>query len=360
MAVNNKNFKVKNGIVIEGATGTLNGSNLLTETATQTISNKTLGTDLDANSSTIVNLSAPTSDGDAATKLYADTVASTAESEANFYTDQEISSLDTSLKTYADQAETDAISTASSDATSKADTAESNAKTYTDNLIGDNTIDGTSGNTVAERISNAVSDLVDAAPGTLDTLNELAEALNDDPNFATSITTTITSGDTQTLTDAKQYTDDEISSLGTTVTNLTTDEVAEGSNLYFTDARAVSALEAVVPNFTEVDVNSVATQIAAKTSVSTAGQATVYSFSSTSYRSAELLIKSQTSAHSEVSKILITLDGSNNISITEYGVVSTNGELSAITASFSNDVVSIVATTANNNTDVTVSGTLLV
>jgi hypothetical protein len=36
-------------------------------------------------------------------------------------------------------------------------------------------------------IKKAVSDLVDAAPTTLDTLNELAQALGDDPNFATTI-----------------------------------------------------------------------------------------------------------------------------------------------------------------------------
>lgn len=37
----------------------------------------------------------------------------------------------------------------------------------------------------------AVANLVDAAPGALDTLNELAAALGDDPNFATTITTSL-------------------------------------------------------------------------------------------------------------------------------------------------------------------------
>lgn len=40
-------------------------------------------------------------------------------------------------------------------------------------------------------IDGAVSALVDAAPGTLDTLNELAAALADDPNFATTVTTAL-------------------------------------------------------------------------------------------------------------------------------------------------------------------------
>ena len=40
-------------------------------------------------------------------------------------------------------------------------------------------------------VGTAISNLVDAAPGTLDTLNELAAALGDDPNFATTVATSI-------------------------------------------------------------------------------------------------------------------------------------------------------------------------
>lgn len=40
-------------------------------------------------------------------------------------------------------------------------------------------------------VDTAVSSLVDAAPATLDTLNELAAALGDDPNFATTVSTNI-------------------------------------------------------------------------------------------------------------------------------------------------------------------------
>lgn len=40
-------------------------------------------------------------------------------------------------------------------------------------------------------VDNAISALLDAAPGTLDTLNELAAALGDDPNFSTTITNLI-------------------------------------------------------------------------------------------------------------------------------------------------------------------------
>lgn len=40
-------------------------------------------------------------------------------------------------------------------------------------------------------VGTAVSNLVDSAPSTLDTLNELAAALGDDPNFATTVTNSI-------------------------------------------------------------------------------------------------------------------------------------------------------------------------
>lgn len=50
------------------------------------------------------------------------------------------------------------------------------------------------------QLQTAVNDLVDSAPGALDTLNELAAALGDDPNFATTVTNAIaTKATTSTL-----------------------------------------------------------------------------------------------------------------------------------------------------------------
>lgn len=45
---------------------------------------------------------------------------------------------------------------------------------------------------VAAAIAQAVANLVASAPGTLDTLNELAAALGNDPNYATTIATALT------------------------------------------------------------------------------------------------------------------------------------------------------------------------
>ena len=44
---------------------------------------------------------------------------------------------------------------------------------------------------VSSAISTAVSNLIDSAPGTLDTLNELAAAINDDASYAATITTAL-------------------------------------------------------------------------------------------------------------------------------------------------------------------------
>lgn len=48
-----------------------------------------------------------------------------------------------------------------------------------------------SGLATTNYVDNAVANLVDTAPGTLDTLNELAAALGDDPNFATTMTNSL-------------------------------------------------------------------------------------------------------------------------------------------------------------------------
>lgn len=59
------------------------------------------------------------------------------------------------------------------------------------NDTGTSTTSVWSSNKTNSEIGNRVSAVVDAAPGTLDTLNELAAALGDDPNFATTVATDI-------------------------------------------------------------------------------------------------------------------------------------------------------------------------
>jgi hypothetical protein len=76
--------------------------------------------------------------------------------------------------------------------------------------------------------TNIVSSIVDSAPTTLDTLNELAAALGDDANFSTTITNQI---------GTKLATADFTTTANTWLSTKDTDDLTEGSNLYFTDAR---------------------------------------------------------------------------------------------------------------------------
>jgi len=56
----------------------------------------------------------------------------------------------------------------------------------------------------------------------------------------------------------------------------------------------------------------------------------------------------------------LTLDTSDNIAITEYAIVGTNGSASTVSAGVSGTDVRLLVTTTNNNSTVTVMGTLLV
>jgi hypothetical protein len=57
--------------------------------------------------------------------------------------------------------------------------------------------------------------------------------------------------------------------------------------------------------------------------------------------------------------VLITLDTSDNIGITEYAVVSTNGSLIDITAGINGTNVELLVTAGTATTTVTVAGTLI-
>ena len=375
---------------------------------------------------------------------------------------------------------------------SYADTAEQDAKDYADSLASNYDAAGAAAaaQTAAEGFATqAIANLVDSAPATLDTLNELAAALQDNPDIigdlqdiASGKQDTLSAGNgividandviyvptylgsglnvtpseveidrttvdtwydasgaaAQALTDAEAYADalttsdiaegtnlyftnqraidavggtigdqidlldtDDIEEgatnqyftdsrakssaadliLGASLTNIAitgnsttgliitaengvadsdTDDLVEGStNLYFQDSRAVDALEAVVPNFTAVELNSVAKQVAATLSAPTAGIQVAHAFAKADYRSAEYLVKVAYGTHTEISKVLLTLDSSDNIAITEYGIVGTNGSASSISAGISGTNVQLQVTTANNNSTVTVMGTLL-
>jgi hypothetical protein len=85
--------------------------------------------------------------------------------------------------------------TLSSQTASTTNIAEGTNLYYTDTRVGTYL----SANTYATQsyVTTAIANLVDASPATLDTLNELAAALGDDPNFATTVATSIGTKQTQ-------------------------------------------------------------------------------------------------------------------------------------------------------------------
>ena len=279
---------------------------------------------------------APTLALHAATKGYVDAAQGTAES----YTDGEITTALSTAQGYANTAETDANSYTDGEITDAlvtaqgyASTAQTNAQTFATNAInGLDTDDIEEGATnlyfTATRAKTAAAALIVGAA-------------------KTNITIT---GDENGLTISAEN----------GVADSDTDDLVEGTtNKYFTNVRAVDALEAVVPNFTAVELNSVAKQVAATLSAPTAGIQVAHSFAKATYRSAEYLVKVAYGAHTEISKVLLTLDSSDNIAITEYGIVGTNGSASSISAGISGTDVQLLVTTANNTSTVTVVGTLV-
>lgn len=274
-----------------------------------------------------------------ATKTYAEGVADDAETAANSYTDGRETAITTAYQSYADTAEADAKSYADGlatnyDAAGSASTAESNANTYTDNAVNaldTDDIEEGAGNLyfTDSRAKSSAADLLTGA-----TLSNITIT-----GTGAGLTITAESG----------------------VADATTDDLAEGEeNLYFTDERAVDAVSGSDVFPSAVVIANVAKQVAAQVTAATAGIQVAHSFDKTDYRSAEYLIQVTYGTHAEVSKVLLTRDTSDNIAITEYGIVGTNGSASTISAGISGTNVQLLVTTTNNDSTVTVLGTLLV
>ena len=299
-----------------------------------------------------------------ATKLYADGVATDAENAAKSYTDNRETAITTAYQNYANTAASNALDDANAYTDTRetaitnayetyadgvALTAKNDAKAYADGLVSDEVTDRNNA------INNAINALTtsDIEEGTnlyYTAARAKAEAATLLAN-ATKTNIVITKDGSNNLTITAEN----------GVADSTTDDLAEGtSHLYFTDARAVSALEAVTPDFPAVDIASVAKQVAASHNVPIASTHTAYAWLHASYRSAEFLVKIASGSHTDVSKVILTLDSSNNIAITEYAMVGTNGSLGSVSADIDGSNVRLRVATLNNNSDVLVVGTLLV
>ena len=384
MATVNKNFRIKNGLVVEGSTATVNGQNILTETGSdqyilsliggETLVKSVESTQLEVDGSGKLSVKANVFDAAGS--------ATTAENNAKSYADGLASNYD---------------------AAGSATTAENNAKAYTDNLIGDVTVDGTAGNTVKARIDSAIAGLVDSAPALLDTLNELAAAIADNPNYATDMATAL-SGKQGTLTASTGITIDGSNNISVTAntydaygaastaqTNAetyadgvaTTAEnnaksyadglasnydpagaatTAENNANSYTDSAIQSGNVAATPTYGALNIGYHTQQVGNWVAGSAATPVTAFAYGTT-WGSAEFLVRVMSNLsghqHSQLSKILITTDAAGNIGITEYGIVTTNGTMGDVTADVSGGQIRVRVTPQYDNSEIIVHGTLL-
>jgi len=344
MATITKNFKIKQGLIVEGAEATVAGNDILTKKQADQdyIVSLIGGTATDQNTpSTIVKRNADgnfsagtitanlsgnvtgdvtgdlTGNADTATALQtARTIELTGDITGSVSFDgtqnvQISTSLDADFATDAEvaTAKAEAISDAATDATTKANAAQAAAEAT---ASADATTKANAAQAAAIASSNtytdgAVAGLVDSAPDLLNTLNELAAAIADNPNYATDVANLVaTKADTsyvdseisdldtaaqgyantaqsnaesfattaannaQTAAEdyadglavnydaagsasaaqaaAQSYADGLDSATNTRIDDLDTDDVAEGLNKYFTDQRAQDAVATDIAN----------------------------------------------------------------------------------------------------------------
>jgi len=291
----------------------------------------------------------------------------------------------------------------------------------------------------------AVAALVDGAPALLDTLNELAAAINDDASFATTLTTSVgekvsKSGDTMTGllvlsadpsanlgAATKQYVDtaetdanttasgyvsthsglttgvhgvtgnvvgttdtqtltnktidgasntltvriaNDVSGLGTGVATFlatpssanlasaVTDETGSGALVF---ANTPTLIDPVLGVATATSVGFADTLTGSATASAGTSATTIDEWSAEVYSSAKYVVQMKKSGNIEVIEILVTIDGSNNVYLTEYANVQSNGELGTTNAVYDggNKTVRLQVTAAEADTAVKVSKTLI-
>ena len=356
MATVVKNFRIKSGLVVEGATGTINGQNILTETGGNSYILNLVG-----GATLVKSVDSGTFAVDGAGNLTVKANVFDAYGSASSAQSAAISAAAADATTKANAAQ----SAAASDATTKANAAQAAAEATAAAALSSAISTEVSNRNTA--ISGAVSTLVDGAPDLLNTLNELAAAINDDANYTTTITTALgtkaplaSPALTGTPTAPTAAADTNTTQIATTAFAKAEADAAQAA-AEAAAAAANTAQQDGTTAFTAINYNSVAKQVAATTgNIETAAATTALSWVAADYRSAKLVVKAKNGSHTQVSDLVVTLDTSNNVAVSEYGITYSNGtELAAVTADYSGSDVRIRVTPANNNTEVVVVGTLI-
>ena len=138
------------------------------------------------------------------------------------------------------------------------------------------------------------------------------------------------------------------------------DGLASNYDAAGTAAGLVDDLKDGTTKFTAVNVNDLVSQKAAQATLSSISTgSSVMSWAKSDYPTAKLWVKFATATHSQVSEVLLTTDSSNNVAITEFAEVGTNGSLGTVTAVYNSGNIGVQVDTVYANTTVTVMATLI-
>jgi hypothetical protein len=260
------------------------------------------------------------------------------------------------------------ITTALTTAQGYADTAESDANTYTDNAITNGLAVGGAIKTAIDAAETDANSYTDTEIGAL-TTDDIEEGLTNqyftDSRARTSIVDALTNANKTNI----EITANVAGVLSITAENgvadSDTDDLVEGStNLYFTNTRVIDAVDNadITPN--TVTIDTFRKEEATQQYVASASTVTVHNLPA-GFESAKYLVRVVGTVggtkHSQLTEILMTVDGNNNIAITEYGTICTN---TTNLASFTADVALggipyLSATTAVGGCEIIVAATML-
>ena len=254
------------------------------------------------------------------------------------------------------------------DTTGAAADAEQNAKDYADDLIND----ASSSSTEVWSAYKTSTEIGLAQQAAIDVANDLT-------------TDDVAEGTTQYFTDARAKSSAADLLTGATLSNITitgtgagltitaengvagstTTDLAEGTNLYFTDERAVDAISGVNISPESVQITWIRREEATWTAVPTASKATCHSAGS-DIGSMKYLVRVTAQVagvwHSHVTEVLATADGGNNVAVVEYGTIYTStNPLATVTVEWNaaSSEYDLNVTTANSNSEVLVAATLI-
>jgi hypothetical protein len=142
-----------------------------------------------------------------------------------------------------------------------------------------------------------------------------------------------------------------------------TDDLDEGTtNLYFTDTRARDAVDGTTRSFTSINLNTYRTEEATQQVVASTSTVTAHTF--TGNKSVKYVVRTVGSdggtLHSQITELLVTVDGNNNISVTEYGTVYTSeNPLSTATMDYNAGDFRLRVTTAIAGAEVVAAATIM-